>query len=232
MAAGGTARDERGFVQLAWPWLRTQASVDLPEALEPADGVLAGLLAAGSLQQGTFRSVAGEFSVPRLADVQHGEPVPAWGLAHAPVADALGRQVCVFAPQPGGWALQSDVVPGVGEAWRFGGTGRLMGCLLRTCRCAGEAVVFGANGEALWAQLQRTIESVLMGFFREGAFAGARASEAFDVRCDRTTMSQADLDNGRLIVQVRVRPALSVEHISVNLSFGDEGLGPAVRVAA
>ena len=47
------------FVQLGWPWLATRRAADLPETLEPPDGLLAGLIAASALARGTFRSVAG-----------------------------------------------------------------------------------------------------------------------------------------------------------------------------
>lgn len=209
------------FIQLGWPWLRTRAAADLPEGLEPPDGVLAGLVAAGALAQGAFRSVAGDFSLPRLADVRGAEPVPSWGLDDDSSDRRLARHVCVFAPQPGGWALQSDVSTSAHEAWRFGGACRLMGTVLRSARAAGESVVFGVNGPPLWRELTRAIETVLLGFWQAGAFAGRHAGEAFDVRCGRDTMTQNDLDHGRLVVQIRVRPAASIERITVTLNFGD-----------
>ncbi len=104
------------FIQLAWPWLQTTAAVDLPQTLEPPDGVLAGLIAAGAGAQGTFRSVAGDFSVPLLRDIGSAEPIPAWGASDDSADALLAQHVCVFAPQPGGWALQSDVTLSSQEA--------------------------------------------------------------------------------------------------------------------
>lgn len=46
-----------------------------------------------------------------------------------------------------------------------------------------------------------TIESFLDDVWRSGALLGSKPQEAYVVRCDRTTMSQSDLDNGRLICQ-------------------------------
>ena len=211
------------FVQLAWPWLRTTASVDLPEALEAPDGVLAGLVAAGAIAQGTFRSVAGEFSVARLRDVADAEPIPSWGLGPDSRDAQLARHVCVFAPQPEGWALQSDVSLSSSEAWRFGGASRLMGTILRAARAAGDTLAFDPNGNAAWASARRVIGNLLEGFWREGALAGATMGEAFSVRCDRSTMTQADLDAGRLLVEITVRPAMSVEQITVVLNLRDAG---------
>lgn len=221
------------FIQLGWPWLRTRSAADLPEGLEPADGVLAGLVAAGALARGTFRSVAGDFSMPRLADVQGAEPLPSWGLDEDGPTQRLARRVCLFAPQPGGWALQSDVTTAADEAWRFGGASRLMSTILRTARAAGESVLFGPNGPLLWRELTRAVEAVLTGFWQAGAFAGRGAGEAFEVRCGRDTMTQNDLDAGRLVVRITVRPAASIERITVTLNFGDASAAvPALEAAA
>lgn len=220
------------FIQLAWPWLRTAAAQDLPEGLEPADAVLAGLIAAGALRRGTFRSVAGEGSMPLLRDVGDAEPVPAWSTDEANPTSRLARHVCVFAPQPGGWALQSDVTTAPDEAWRFGGASRLMSTVLRLARAAGDALVFDVNGPASWSALRNTIEDVLMGFWREGAFAGASASEAFSVRCDASTMSRNDLDNGRLVAEITLRPAVSIERITVVLKLGNSLGAGTLRQAA
>lgn len=207
------------FIQLAWPWLGTAHAADLPQGLEPPDGALAGLISAGATLRGSFRSVAGDFSQPRLRDLVRSEPLPAWGGSDDSPDARLARNVCVFAPQPGGWALQSDVTLSSHEAWRFGGAARLMGTLLRAARAAGDGLAFDLNGPATWSQVRRAMERLLQGFWLEGAFGGADAGQAYGVRCDRSTMSQADLDNGRLVVEISVRPAASVERITVVLDL-------------
>jgi len=220
------------FVQLAWPWLRTTAAVDLPEWLEPPDGVLAGLVSAGAVLRGSFRSVAGDFSVPRLRDVGDAQPVPSWGLDDDSPDAQLARHVCVFAQQPEGWALQSDVTLSPQEAWRFGGCSRLMGSILRAARAAGDALAFDPSGPATWARLRRAIEDLLAGFWQAGAFAGATAGEAFAVRCDRSTMTQADLDAGRMVVEITVQPAAAIERITVVLDLHSARGAVALREAA
>ena len=214
-------RPSQALVQLAWPWLRTQAAADLPEALEPPDGVLAGLIAASASLRGCHRSVAGDFSLARLRDVADAEPVPAWGLGDTSPDGLLAQRVCLFAPQPEGWALQSDVTLAASPGWRFGGASRLMASILRAARAVGDVLAFEPNGPAIWARLKREIEELLQEYWREGAFAGASASQAFSVRCDRSTMSQADLDAGRMIVLISVAPAVSIERISVVLCLNN-----------
>lgn len=209
------------FVQLAWPWLRCQDADDLPQGLAPPDGVLAGLIAGTALQRGTFRSAAGDASLAALRDVADAEPVPAWGGSdNSPVA-RLARRVCVIAPGADGWALQSDVTTSPQAAWRFGGASRLMGLLLRASRRIGESLAFEPSGPLLWARARGAVEDLLIGFWREGALAGATAQQAFSVQCGRATMTPADLDAGRLIVRISVRPAAAIERITVVLNLGN-----------
>lgn len=217
------------FVQLAWPWLQTRASVDLPEALESPDGVLAGLLAANALARGTYRSAAGDSSLRRLRDVRDTTPAPAWGGGADSPIEQLARRVCVFAPQPDGWALQSDVTTAVAEAWRFGGASRLLGAILREARRTGESALFEANGPGLWRSIRRTIEATLERFWHAGALDGETPSEAFLVRCDLGTMTQNDLDNGRVKVEITVRPTHAIERITVVLALN--GGGETMRMA-
>jgi len=87
-------------------------------------------------------------------------------------------------------------------------------------------VVFEPNDEPLWATLRLRIGAFLQGLFRDGAFQGARPSDAYLVQVDRGTMSQNDLDNGRTISLVGlalVRPAeftlLHVVHERGRLAF-------------
>ena len=50
-----------------------------------------------------------------------------------------------------------------------------------------------------------------------GALQGPREEDAFFVRCDRTTMTQADIDAGRLICQIGVAPVKPAEYVIVRI---------------
>ena len=213
------------FVQLAYPWLATHAGADLPEGLEPPDGVLAGLLAGSALARGTHACAAGDFSQPLLRDVATAEPVPGWGAGPDSPSARLAERMCLFTQQAGGWTLRSDVTTSVDEAWRSGGVSRLMATLLRAARLRGEAVLFDGNGPPTWDRLRRSYEDLLTGFWRVGALAGTTPAEAFSVRCDRSTMTQNDLDHGRLVTEVTVWPARCIERITVVLALSAAGLG-------
>jgi phage tail sheath protein FI len=66
------------------------------------------------------------------------------------------------------------------------------------------------NGEQLWATIRKTVTVFLADQWRAGSLQGHSPPQAFFVRCDRTTMTQNDLDNGRLVCEIGVavvRPA-------------------------
>jgi hypothetical protein len=172
--------------------------------------------------RGTFRSVGGTI----LDDVIGLTPLPAMGLGPDGPTDRLAERVCVFAPEPDGNTLLSDVTSSADLAWRFGGTRRLMAAILRAARRFGENHAFEPNGPALWSTLRRSLEDMLTAFWLEGAFGGASTEEAFAVRCDRSTMTQNDLDNGRLIATISVLPAAAISRIIVVL---DMTMGASAR---
>jgi phage tail sheath protein FI len=69
---------------------------------------------------------------------------------------------------------------------------------------------FEPNGPALWAALRSSVETFMLDLFRGGALQGATPAQAFFVRCDATTMTQAEIDAGLVNVVIgvaAVRPA-------------------------
>jgi len=65
--------------------------------------------------------------------------------------------------------------------------------------------------EATWARARQDAINVLTVLWRNGELVGARADEAFFVKCDRTTMTQDDVDQGRLVLQVGVATVTPAE---------------------
>jgi len=80
-------------------------------------------------------------------------------------------------------------------------------------------VVFEPNADALWARVRRTIRNFLTDVWRSGALEGVKPEEAFFVRCDRTTMTQNDIDNGRLICVIGVAPVKPAEFVIVRIGL-------------
>ncbi|MFC6705793.1 phage tail sheath C-terminal domain-containing protein [Flexivirga alba] len=80
-------------------------------------------------------------------------------------------------------------------------------------------VVFEPNADPLWARVRRVIANFLTTVWRSGALEGTKVEEAFFVKCDRTTMTQTDIDNGRLIVVIGVAPVKPAEFVIVRIGL-------------
>jgi phage tail sheath protein FI len=71
-------------------------------------------------------------------------------------------------------------------------------------------VVFSPNTPETWSRVVDSISAFLNTQWRNGALFGRRAEEAYFVRCDESTMTADDIQNGRLICHIGVaivRPA-------------------------
>lgn len=79
-------------------------------------------------------------------------------------------------------------------------------------------VVFEPNDYPLWARVTQSVSSFLTTVWRDGALMGQKVEEAFFVRCDRTTMTQDDIDNGRLIILVGIAPVKPAEFVIIRIS--------------
>ena len=79
--------------------------------------------------------------------------------------------------------------------------------------------VFEPNGPALWAVVRSSIENFLRSVWKQGALQGSTRQEAFFVRCDLTTMTQNDLDNGRLVCIVGVAPVAAAEFVIIQIGI-------------
>ncbi len=86
--------------------------------------------------------------------------------------------------------------------------------------------VFEPNGEALWARVRSTVTDFLTAEWRSGKLQGAAAEQAFFVRCDQSTMTQNDLDNGRLTIVVGVAPVKPSEFVVISIGQWTAGHKP------
>jgi hypothetical protein len=78
-------------------------------------------------------------------------------------------------------------------------------------------VVFEPNTEPTWERVRREVAAFLDGQWRSGALIGGTVAEAYFVRCDRTTMTQADLDAGQLVIVVGVAPVRPAEFVIIRI---------------
>lgn len=199
-----------------FPWLRMLDPAGGPEpVLAPPSGYVAGIYARTDARRGVWTSPAGlEANVAgavglaaELTDVQQGN------------LNVNPKSVCVIRRFPasgivvwGARSLSSD------PQWRYISP-RRMAIFLRVSIFNGiQWAVFQPNDEPLWAQLRLNLNAFMNTLFRQGAFQGATPSEAFFVKVDAETTTQADIDNGVVNILVGFAPLKPAEFIVVRLS--------------
>ncbi|GAA0377109.1 phage tail sheath family protein [Bacillus horti] len=97
--------------------------------------------------------------------------------------------------------------------WKYVNVRRLFIFLEESIKNGTNWVVFEPNDEQLWARVHRTIDAFLTRVWRDGALMGSSPSEAFYINIGRSTMTQDDIDNGRLICVIGVAPVKPAEFV-------------------
>ncbi|MCG2593179.1 phage tail sheath subtilisin-like domain-containing protein [Ramlibacter sp. XY19] len=97
--------------------------------------------------------------------------------------------------------------------WKYVNVRRLFIYIEHSIDKATQWAVFEPNNDRLWANIRRMVEDFMFVLWRDGALIGQKPEEAYFVRCDRTTMTQNDLDNGRMICLVGLAPSRPAEYV-------------------
>jgi phage tail sheath protein FI len=100
---------------------------------------------------------------------------------------------------------------------------RLVHRLVRAIRTIVEPLVFDPNTATFRFSVQRSINNVLLRFWRAGAFRGSRPDEAFRVVCDDSNNPPEEQDNGRVWCEIQIAPALPMEFITLRIALGEAG---------
>ncbi|WPB55035.1 phage tail sheath family protein [Xylophilus sp. GOD-11R] len=80
-----------------------------------------------------------------------------------------------------------------------------------------QGVVFEPNDEPLWAQVRLNVGAFMQGMFRQGAFQGASARDAYFVKCDSQTTTQNDINLGILNIVVGFAPLKPAEFVVIQI---------------
>ncbi|MET0540566.1 MAG: phage tail sheath subtilisin-like domain-containing protein [Variovorax sp.] len=210
-AEGATfdARDavaDSKYAALYWPWLVVaHPRTGVPISVPPGGHVL-GVYARTDVERGVFKAPANE--------VLRGVLAPALAIDEGLQAVLSQRGINTIRQFPGRglrvWGartLSSD------SQWKYVPVRRLFIYLERSIDEGLQWTVFEPNGERLWSRVADSVRLFLRGCWRDGALLGATEREAFFVRCDRTTMTQDDILNGRLVCEVGVAPVRPAEFV-------------------
>jgi phage tail sheath protein FI len=201
------------YAALYYPWLkivdptrRPDPGMPTPLLDIPPSGSVAGIYARSDVERGVHKAPANEV-VRGLTRFVTNVTYDRQSVLNPEGINALrffeGRANRVW----GARTMSSD------PEWKYVNVRRLFIYLEHSIDRATQWAVFEPNNERLWSSIRQSVEDFLLVVWRTGALLGARSEDAFFVRCDRTTMTQNDIDNGRMICLIGVAPTYPAEFV-------------------
>jgi phage tail sheath protein FI len=197
---------DSSYCALYNPWLSVFDPLDKRNIFVPPSGTIAGIYARSDTSRGVQKAPANEVlrGVVGL-DVQYNK-------GEQDILNPVGvNLIRSFTGQ--GIRVWGARTASSNSLWKYVNVRRLFIFLEESIKGGTNWVVFEPNNEQLWARVQRTIDAFLTRIWRDGALMGSSASEAFYIDIGRSTMTQDDIDNGRLICVIGVAPVKPAEFV-------------------
>ena len=198
---------------LYFPWVIVSNPLARPgveniprEIALPPSGFVCGIYARNDIERGVFKAPANEVVRGALrfeVDVN---------FAQQGVLNPLGVN-CLRYLSGRGYRVWGARTASSDPEWKYVNVRRYFNYLESSIDRGTQWAVFEPNGERLWANIRDTVSSFLFSEWKSGALLGGAPEEAFFVRCDRSTMTQNDLDNGRLICLIGVAVVKPAEFV-------------------
>jgi phage tail sheath protein FI len=182
---------------LYYPWVRILDPITRREINTPPSGFVTGIYARNDITRAVYKAPANEVVNLALGFEK---------MINKGQQDVLNPEGvnCFRFFEGRGFRLWGARTTSSDPEWKYVNLRRYFAYLEHSIDKGTQWAVFEPNGELLWANIRRTIEDFLFNEWQSGALLGDKPEKAFFVRCDRSTMTQNDLDNGRLIVLIGV----------------------------
>jgi phage tail sheath protein FI len=195
---------------LYYPWVRVLDPLSQREIYAPPSGFVAGIYARNDVNRAVYKAPANEvvnlaLGFERSLNKSQQEVLNPEGINCFRFFEGRGMRLW------GARTTSSD------PEWKYVNLRRYFAYLERSIDKGTQWAVFEPNGEQLWANVRRTIEDFLLNEWQNGALLGEKPDKAYFVKCDRSTMSQNDLDNGRLVCLIGVAPLRPAEFVILRI---------------
>ena len=181
-----------------------------------ASGAVAGVFARTDAERGVWKAPAGtEATVVgtsglalTLTDAESGQLNPV-GINALRTFPLIGRVI---------WGSRTlRGADSLADQWKYIPIRRLALFIEETLFRGTQWVVFEPNDEPLWAQIRLNIGAFMNGLFRQGAFQGTTPAQAYFVKCDSETTTQADIDRGVVNIVVGFAPLKPAEFVVLKI---------------
>lgn len=197
------AKIDSKYAAFYYPWVKVLDPVTQKEINLPPSGFVSGIYARNDVERAVYKAPANE--VVRLA-IGFEKTL---NKAQQEVLNPEGIN-CFRFFEGRGYRLWGARTTSSDPEWKYVNLRRYFAYIERSIDRGTQWAVFEPNGEALWANVRQTIQDFLYNEWVSGALLGEKPEKAYFVKCDRSTMTQNDLDNGRLVCLVGmavVKPA-------------------------
>ena len=194
------------YAAMYHPWLEMYDAGAKRSAYFPPSGAMAGIYARTDIERGVHKAPANEVvrgCTGLSCAYNEGEQDILNPIGVNLIRAFTGRGIRV-------WGARTISSNGL---WKYLNVRRLFIYVEESIKANTNWVVFEPNSATLWSRVTRTIETFLATCWRDGALAGSTPSEAFFVECGPTTMTQDDIDNGRLICKIGIAPVKPAEFV-------------------
>ncbi|MDO4540882.1 MAG: phage tail sheath subtilisin-like domain-containing protein [Syntrophomonadaceae bacterium] len=202
---------DSNYAALYHPWLEIFDPLDKKNIMIPPSGSVIGIYARSDNSRGVHKAPANEVVRACVGlDCQYNK-------GEQDILNPKGVNLIRVFPGQGirVWGARTATSD---PSWKYVNVRRLFIFIEETIKANTNWVGFEPNDEMLWVRVKRTIDVFLTGLWRAGSLAGATKEEAFFVDVGRTTMSQDDIDNGRLICLIGVAPVKPAEFVIFRLT--------------
>ena len=200
------AQFDSEYAALYYPWVTILDPVTRKEINLPPSGFVTGIYARNDINRAVYKAPANEVVNLALSF----ETI--LNKAQQDILNPIGIN-CFRYFEDRGYRLWGARTISSDPEWKYVNIRRYFAYLEHSLDKGTQWAVFEPNGELLWANLKRTVSDFLLNEFQNGALLGDKPEHAYFVRCDRSTMTQNDLDNGRVIVLVGVAPLTPAEFV-------------------
>jgi phage tail sheath protein FI len=195
---------DSSYAAMYYPWVVVSNPLARPddtsisrEITLPPSGFICGIFARNDIARSVSKSPGNEIVRGALRferNISHGEQE---------LLNPRGVNCLRFFPGRG-YRLWGARTASSDPEWKYIGPRRYFLFLEHSIDRSTQWAVFENNGPQLWANVREAVTSFLYNEWRNGNLLGSTPEEAFFVRVDRSTMTQNDLDNGRLICLIGV----------------------------
>jgi uncharacterized protein len=191
----------------------------------PPCGTVAGVAARTDVQRGVWKAPAGtDASLAGVSGLGVGEMTSGTPLtltdADSGRLNPLGVNCLRSFPVIGPVAWGARTLRGadrLSDQWKYLPVRRLALFIEESLFRGTQWVVFEPNDEPLWASIRLNVGAFMNTLFRQGAFQGATAREAYLVKCDQENNPQSDIDLGIVNILVGFAPLKPAEFVIIHI---------------